>query len=50
MTKEQLQIINDSILNIKQLCKMYDICFNCPMFHNCQEVPVTWQPLEEKRV
>ena len=50
MTKEQIKILNDSILNIKQLCKMFDNCIECPMNHNCNEVPVTWQTIEENEV
>ena len=47
MTKEQLQILNDSISNIKLLCKQFDYCRDCPMNTNCGEIPLGWQALEE---
>ena len=48
MTDEQLKILNDSILNIKLICKSNNTCPHCPMNHNCNEQPAHWEIVKEK--
>ena len=45
MTKEQIDILNDSISNIKLVCKSYNACIECPMNHNCNEHPAHWEAI-----
>ena len=47
MTPEQLQILNDSISNIKLVCKSCNTCVECPMNHNCNEQPAHWECIKE---
>ena len=47
MTKEQIQILNDSINNIMLVCKSCNTCIECPMNHNCNEQPAHWKPIKE---
>ena len=46
LTKEQLQILNDSICNIKLVCKSNNDCVHCPMNFNCNEQPAHWKTIE----
>lgn len=43
MTKEQIDIINQSISNIKLLCSSMLWCNDCPMKSNCNEFPPRWE-------
>lgn len=43
MTKEQIDIINQAIGNIKLLCKSMLWCNDCPMKSNCNEFPPRWE-------
>ena len=43
MTKEQIEIINQSISNIKLLCKSMLYCGDCPMKRNCSVNPNNWE-------
>ena len=43
MTKEQIDIINLSISNIKRLCISMAGCMDCPMNGNCNEFPPHWE-------
>ena len=36
MTKEQFDIINLSLLNLKLFCKSQNYCVDCPMYKNCR--------------
>lgn len=36
-------IINDAINTIKETCKTYKICVECPMNFNCNEYPAEWK-------
>jgi hypothetical protein len=47
MNNEQIKILNESIINIKMLCKQYDLCMDCPMYENCNFMPRQWSQLEE---
>ena len=42
-TKEQIEIINTAINNIKLLCKSNNDCVHCPMNNNCNEQPAHWK-------
>lgn len=46
MTNEQIKILNESITNIKMLCKQYDYCMDCSMYENCGLMPRQWSELE----
>lgn len=35
--------INDAINTIKETCKIYKICVECPMNFNCNEYPAEWK-------
>ena len=43
LTKEQIDIINQSIINIKTLCNSMAGCVDCPMNTNCNEFPPRWE-------
>ena len=43
MTKEQIDIINQSINNIKTLCNSMLCCADCPMNINCNAFPPEWE-------
>ena len=47
MTKEQIDIINTSVLNIKLLCKSCNACIECPMNHNCNDLPLHWEEVKD---
>lgn len=47
LTAEQLQILNDSICNIKLVCKSHNTCVECPMNHNCNEQAAHWECIKE---
>lgn len=41
MTPEQIEILNQSILNIQLFCKS-QVCCDCPMKDNCNSYPIRW--------
>ena len=43
MTKEQIQILNDSIMNIRTVCLSHLYCGDCPMNRNCRVNPNNWE-------
>lgn len=45
MTKEQIDIINQSINNLKLLCKGRT-CNDCPMQANCVGYPDDWEEVD----
>lgn len=47
MTKEQIDIINESINNIKRLCSSMLCCNECPMNKNCKEFPLMWDEISK---
>ena len=48
MTKEQIDIINQSISNIKMLCNSMAGCVDCPMNSNCNEFPTRWEEVKNE--
>lgn len=47
MTEEQIKILNDSICNIKLICRSNNDCVHCPMNHNCNEQPAHWEVIKD---
>lgn len=43
-----LDILNDSISNIKLVCKSSYSCTECPMNYNCNEPPSNWEVIENE--
>lgn len=43
LTKEQIDLINQSIINLKTLCKSMLYCGECPMKRNCSVNPNNWE-------
>lgn len=50
MTKEQIDILNESIANIKLVCSMQKACIECPMNSNCGECPSNWNTIKYDEV
>lgn len=44
--KSKEQILNDSILIIKSVCRSNNDCVHCPMNHNCNEQPAHWEVID----
>ena len=48
-TVEQKHTLNDSISNIKLVCKSNNVCcIDCPMNYNCKEEPARWEIIKNE--
>ena len=49
MTQKQLDVLNESITNIKKVCSAHNVCIECPMNINCNEFPGEWKTVKNSK-